>query len=145
MVYLKKDYIDRMNALQNQINIVLAKKYEDKIDNHLTAKQVLVLELIKSGVRSTKELAVHLGISASAVSQILNKLEDKSFIKRELNKENRRETLLYLNQRAEDYFESLLKLEHEINEEVYEKLSIEDLKELVRILEKLNNIILLEE
>jgi len=134
-----------MNVLQNQINIVLAKKYEDKIDNHLTAKQVLVLELIKSGVRSTKELAAHLEISASAVSQILNKLEDKFFIKRELNKENRRETLLYLEQRAEDYFESLLKLEHEINEKVYEKLSIEDLQELVRILEKLNNIILLEE
>ena len=142
---MKKDYINRMNVLQNQINIVLAKKYEDKIDNHLTAKQVLVLELIKSGVRSTKELAAHLEISASAVSQILNKLEDKFFIKRELNKENRRETLLYLDQRAEDYFESLLKLEHEINEKVYEKLSIEDLQELVRILEKLNNIILLEE
>lgn len=142
---MKKDYINRMNVLQNQINIGLAKKYEDKIDNNLTAKQVLVLELIKSGVRSTKEMASHLEISASAVSQILNKLEDKSYIKRELNKENRRETLLYLEERAEDYFESLLNLENEINEKVYEKLLIEDLQELVRILEKLNNIILLEE
>lgn len=142
---MKKDYIHRMNVLQNQINIVLAKKYEDKIDNHLTAKQVLVLELIKSGIRSTKEIASHLEISASAVSQILNKLEDNSYIKRELNKENRRETLLYLDQRAEDYFKSLLNLENEINEKVYEKLSMEDLQELVRILEKLNHIILLEE
>lgn len=142
---MKKDYIHRMNVLQNQINIVLAKKYEDKIDNHLTAKQVLVLELIKSGIISTKEIASHLGISASAVSQILNKLEDNSYIKRELNKENRRETLLYLDQRAEDYFKSLLNLENEINEKVYEKLSTEDLQELVRILEKLNHIILLEE
>jgi DNA-binding MarR family transcriptional regulator len=141
---LKREYINRMNVLQNHLNVVLAKKYEDKIDNQLTAKQVLVLELIKSGIKSTKELAQHLEISASAVSQLLNKLEDKGYIKRELNKENRRETLLCLDVQAERYFNSLLQLENEINETVYEKLSVEDLKELLRILEKLNDLIELE-
>lgn len=62
----------------------LATKYKNRIDNQLTAKQVLLLELISDNVSSTKEIAQQLNVSTSAVSQMLNKLEEKGYITREL-------------------------------------------------------------
>ncbi|HFK1727310.1 MULTISPECIES: MarR family winged helix-turn-helix transcriptional regulator [Bacillus] len=123
------------------MNIQLARRFEEKIDNGLTAKQVLLLELIKTGVTSTKELAHKLDISTSAVSQILNKLEDKGYIGRCINKDNRREIILSLADKANQYFIDINNLEEKINCQVYGQLSLEDLKELTNILEKLHKIV----
>lgn len=135
------ELIQKINVLQNQLNIQLASRYEHKIDNQLTAKQVLLLELIRIGVTSTKDLASHLNISTSAVSQLLNKLESKEYIVRSINKENRREIILKLATKGELYFDELQMLEDEINHNVYGQLPLEDLKHLVRILGKLNAIV----
>jgi len=136
-----KDIIQQINTLQNHLNVQLASRFEQKIDNQLTAKQVLLLELIRKGVTSTKNLALQLNISTSAVSQILNKLETKEYIIRSINKENRREIILKLGAKGEQYFENLQILEDEINHNVYGQLPLEDLKHLARLLEKLNSIV----
>ncbi|MFD0768910.1 MarR family winged helix-turn-helix transcriptional regulator [Bacillus sp. CGMCC 1.60114] len=138
---MKNDLIQQINSLQNHLNVQLASRFEHKIDDQLTAKQVLLLELIQMGVTSPKELAIQLNISMSAVSQILNKLETKEYITRSINKENRREIILKLAMNGERYFEELQMLEDEINHNVYGQLPLEDLKHLVRILEKLNTIV----
>ena len=138
---MKNELIQKINTLQNQLNIQLASRYEHKIDNQLTAKQVLLLELIRIGVSSTKDLASNLDVSMSAVSQLLNKLESKEYIVRNINKENRREIVLNLAEKGDLYFDELEKLEDEINRNVYGKLSLEDLEHLVRILSKLNAIV----
>ncbi|WP_285394889.1 MarR family transcriptional regulator [Lysinibacillus sp. fls2-241-R2A-57] len=138
---MDKDIIQQINTLQNHLNVQLASRFEQKIDNQLTAKQVLLLELIRKGVTSTKNLALQLNISTSAVSQILNKLETKEYIIRSINKENRREIILKLGAKGEQYFENLQILEDEINHNVYGQLPLEDLKHLARLLEKLNSIV----
>lgn len=138
---MKNEFIQQINDLQNHLNVQLASRFEQQIDNQLTAKQVLLLELIRKGVTSTKDLAFQLNISTSAVSQILNKLETKEYITRSINKENRREIILKLGAKGERYFEELQMLEDEINQNVYGQLPLEDLKQLVRILEKLNAIV----
>ncbi|MFJ8264269.1 MarR family winged helix-turn-helix transcriptional regulator [Rummeliibacillus sp. NPDC094406] len=138
---MDKDIIQQINTLQNHLNVQLASRFEQKIDNQLTAKQVLLLELIRKGVTSTKNLALQLNISTSAVSQILNKLETKEYIIRSINKENRREIILKLGAKGEQYFENWQILEDEINHNVYGQLPLEDLKHLARLLEKLNSIV----
>lgn len=138
---MKSDLIQQINSLQNHLNVQVASRFEHKIDNQLTAKQVLLLELIRTGVTSTKDLAIQLNISMSAISQLLNKLETKEYITRNINKENRREIILKLATKGERYFEELQMLEDEINRNVYGQLPLEDLKHLVRILEKLNTIV----
>ncbi|MGF9966464.1 MarR family winged helix-turn-helix transcriptional regulator [Bacillus rhizoplanae] len=138
---MKIDLIQQINSLQNHLNVQLASRFELKIDDQLTAKQVLLLELIRMGVTSPKELAIQLNISMSAVSQILNKLETKEYITRSINKENRREIILKLAMNGERYFEELQMLEDEVNRNVYGQLPLEELKHLVRILEKLNTIV----
>lgn len=138
---MENKLIQQINVLQNHINVQLASKFEQKIDNQLTAKQVLLLELIRKGITSTKDLAFQLNISTSAVSQILNKLETKEYITRSINKDNRREIILELAGKGQEYFEELQILDDEINHNVYGQLPVEDLKHLVRILTKLNAII----
>ena len=139
---MKNHYINRMNVLHNEINIQIAKKFEGKLDNELTTKQVLILELIKSGVTSTKDLADKLNVSTSAVSQLLNKLEDKYYIERFINPNNRREIVLILADKANQYFNEIAFLKDEINRDIYGKLSLEELKQLTEILEKLQVITL---
>ncbi|OPA76800.1 MarR family transcriptional regulator [Paenibacillus selenitireducens] len=134
---MKDHYINHINVLHNEINIQIAKKYEGKLDNELTTKQVLLLELIKAGVTSTKDLADKLNVSTSAVSQLLNKLEDKGYVERFINPKNRREIILNLADKANQYFKDLAFLKDEINREVYGRLSLEELKQLTKILEKL--------
>lgn len=138
---MKKDLIQQVNVLQNRLAIQLASKFEHKIDNQLTVKQVLLLELIRAGGASTKDLAAQLNISMSAVSQILNKLEAKEYITRSINPENRREIVLKLAAKGERYFEEAQTLEEEINRDVYGQLPVEDLEHMVRILEQLNGIV----
>ncbi|TCJ01310.1 MarR family winged helix-turn-helix transcriptional regulator [Cytobacillus praedii] len=134
---MKDEYIHQINILQNNFNIFVAKKFENKLDNQLTAKQVLLLELIKEGVTSTKDIADKLNVSTSAVSQILNKLDDRGYIERKFNPQNRREIILYLADKAHQYFKELAVLKKQINKEIYGKLSSHDLKQLKDILEKL--------
>lgn len=134
---MKNEIIHQINVLQNNFNIQIARKFESKIDNQLTAKQVLLLELIKTGVSSTKDLADKLNVSTSAVSQILNKLEDKGYIERFINQKNRREIVLTLADKANQYFNDLTSLKDKINKEIYGKLSLEELKYLKDLLEKL--------
>lgn len=132
--------IDQINLLQNQLNVVLASKYESLIDNQLTAKQVLILELIRSGVTSSTEIAQHAQVSTSAISQLLNKLEKQGYITRTINKENRRKIEIALAEKSIHYFEQIARLEKEINENIYGQLPPEDLAALVKILEKLLHI-----
>ena len=132
--------IDQINLLQNQLNVVLASKYESLIDNQLTAKQVLILELIRSGVTSSTEIAQHAQVSTSAISQLLNKLEKQGYITRTINQENRRKIEIALAEKSIHYFEQIAHLEKEINENIYGQLPPEDLAALVKILEKLLHI-----
>lgn len=134
------ELVEKINSLQTQLNIQLASKYEKHIDNQLTAKQVLVLELIRSGVNSTKALADNLNVSTSAISQLLNKLEANAYITRAIDQENRRKIKLQLAEKSEKYFDELILLEKEMNEKLYGMLPIKDLEHLARILEKLTKL-----
>ena len=138
---VKSEYIQQINLLQNQLNMYLVTKYQNRIDNQLTAKQVLLLELISNNVSSTKEIAQQMDVSTSAVSQLLNKLEEKGYIMRTVNPKNRREILIAPAQKGKDYFATQEAISKEIDELVYGKLPEEDLQQFVNILKKLNTIV----
>lgn len=129
--------IEDINIYQNQLNVLLASKYENLIDNQLTAKQVFILELIRTGITSSTDLAKHSQVSTSAVSQLLNKLENQGYIARTINQENRRKIEITLAAKSIHYFEQITLLEKEINENIYGQLPKEDLEALSTILKKL--------
>ena len=80
-------------------------------------------------------------MSTSAVSQLLNKLEEKGYITRTVNPKNRREILIAPAQKGKDYFATQEAISKEIDELVYGKLPEEDLQQFANILKKLNTIV----
>lgn len=138
---MKETYIEQINDLQEQLTLRLASKYEKELDNELTAKQVLLLELIRAGESSPKRLADHMEVTPSAISQLISKLEEKGYIRRQISRENRREIVLDIAKKGEAYFQKAQRLEQKMNEQVYGKLSLKDLQQLKEILEKLHQIV----
>lgn len=137
---MKDVYINQINYLRDEINRRVAQQFEAMLDNELSTKQVLLLESIRNGATSTKALADVLDVSTSAVSQQLNRLEDMGYIKREINRNNRREIMLTIATKGERYFDQLTTLKHTINRNLYGRLSLEELKQLTTILEKMNDV-----
>lgn len=139
-VYMSSKQIKQINTLQKQLNVLLASQYESLLDNQLTAKQVLILELIRAGVTSSTELSQHAQVSTSAISQLLNKLENQDYITRTINPENRRKIEIALAEKSIQYFEQTSHMQQQINEAIYGQLPEEDLAALVVILKKLLHI-----
>ena len=138
---MSAELIEQINQLQTQLNVQLASKYEKHLDNQLTAKQVFVLELIRAGLTTSTEIAANMNVSTSAVSQLLNKLEEHHFIYRSINRTNRRKNEIQLAEKSIRYFEQMTQLEKEINEKLYGQLPEQDLQALSNILGKLHKII----
>ena len=101
------NYVQEINQMIDEMNLHLASEYQDLMDNTVSTKQVVVLMMIHTeGAITTNELAANLDITASAVSQILNRLEKNGYVKKTINPENRREILIELDQSGIDYFSS---------------------------------------
>ncbi|SDD17564.1 DNA-binding transcriptional regulator, MarR family [Paenibacillus sp. UNCCL117] len=134
--------IKEINQVDYNINVMLRCEFDQLIEENLTDKQVIVLNLIRDNDSiHAGEIAQRLGITPSAVSQVLSTLEKKSMITRSMNKQNRREVHLKLTHEAEQYFSKVEAVEMAIIEKYYSKLSIKELNQLKAILEKFEGII----
>lgn len=127
-----------------EFNIIsmLRFEFDQLIDEHLTDKQAIVLELIREHPQiTTSEIATRLHVTASAVSQILNGLEKKDMVTRSINKQNRRETHLALTAKAVQYFRKIESVELAIAQKYYAKMEHEELLQLRNLLKKFERII----
>lgn len=134
--------VKEINQLEYACNSMLTKEYEKLLDDNISNSQIIVLGHIhENGSISTKELAKLMNISPSAISQTLNRLESSKYIKRTINPDNRREIIVQLDIKGEKYIEKSNKLEMEIIERFYSKMSWEDLLNLKNIMGKFAEII----
>lgn len=77
--------VKEMNEADYAMNVMLLQAHESLIDNEITAKQTILLELVhKHGRLTVSELAERMKVSSSAVSQILSKLEKAKYVSREI-------------------------------------------------------------
>ncbi|UOE92561.1 MarR family transcriptional regulator [Alkalihalobacillus sp. LMS39] len=80
------------------VSRVIHREFQMGINNRLTQNQQYVLLLIAKGKASNvKDLAKELNISASAVSQILSKLEQQKIVKRSIDESSRRNIIVQLD------------------------------------------------
>ncbi|MEO2076012.1 MAG: MarR family transcriptional regulator [Bacillus sp. (in: firmicutes)] len=112
----------------------------------LSSKQSLVLNLLKDTGRFTmQEIAQIINATPSAASQFIKVLEEKKYVKRETNKENRREIFVYLDEKALEFFKELEQAEKRVLEKYFMKLSPEDIVVYHDVLKKLSDIVREEE
>ncbi|MGE7688168.1 MarR family winged helix-turn-helix transcriptional regulator [Lysinibacillus sp. NPDC097214] len=134
--------IKEINQVHYETNLMLTEEFSSLLDETLTTKQALFINLLQTkGPLQTFELAKLMGTSASAVSQLVNRLEQENYIKRTMSKKDRREVIIELDERGLLYFKKLEEIELAIIYKYYTKLNREDLLQLKDILSKLNSII----
>ncbi|MGE7113316.1 MarR family winged helix-turn-helix transcriptional regulator [Lysinibacillus sp. NPDC047702] len=134
--------VRELNQVEYETNVMLTEEFSTLLDETLTTKQALFLSLLQThGPLQTFELAKLMGTSASAVSQLIGRLEQESFIKRTISKKDRREIIIELDTRGHHYFQKQEEIELAIIDKYYSQLPKEDLLHLKEILMKLHAII----
>ncbi|MGE7674099.1 MarR family winged helix-turn-helix transcriptional regulator [Lysinibacillus sp. NPDC094403] len=134
--------VNEINQVEYETNLMLTEEFSSLFDETLTTKQVVFLSLLQTkGPLQTYELAKLIGTSASAVSQLVNRLEQEGYIKRTMSKKDRREVIIELDDRGLLYFQKLEEIELAIIYKYYTKLNREDLLQLKDIRLKLHSII----
>ncbi|MBU5257974.1 MarR family transcriptional regulator [Bacillus pumilus] len=139
IIHYGKKIIEYSNALGSiyveEYQRFLKHEYAD-----LSAKQELTLELLRTKTRTINELADYFSISASAASQLVSKLEQLGYVKREINPHNRREIIVDFAQKGHDYHKNTEEIQLHLIQKYYARLPKEDLKTLLSLYEKIYQI-----
>lgn len=134
--------VKEINQLEYETNLMLTEEFDSLLDDNLTAKQAGFLDLIRrKGALQTYELSKLMGTSASAVSQLVNRLEQDGYIKRTINQKDRREILVELDERGHSYFRKQEEIELNIIQKYYSKLEMDELIKLKETFLKLKQIV----
>lgn len=134
--------VKEMNEADYAMNVMLLQAHESLLDSEITAKQTILLELIHKFKQLTvSELAERMKVSSSAVSQIVSKLEKANYVIREINRSNRREILVRLDERGDAYFVKQDLLERTIIERYYSQLDYEEVVAMKNTILKLKAIV----
>nr|WP_275695652.1 MarR family transcriptional regulator [Fredinandcohnia sp. SECRCQ15] len=129
----------------DEVNSLLLKEFESILDYELTPKQTMVVHHVHQSTTITvNELAHLMNISASAVSQLLNKLEQENYVKREINPNNRREILITLGSKGLELYDEYDKIDQKIIDKYYSKLTEDEMIQFQSIVKKLHTIITTE-
>ncbi len=135
------EQVKRINEAEYMINRLIYKHYKQYLNSGITTQQAVVLDIVYLAKRITVgEIAVEMDNSSSAVSQLVAKLEKNLYIKREINPQHRREIFITLDEKGLEYFSKQEYVEQQIADEIYSKLTSNEIDELERIVEKLKKI-----
>jgi len=105
----------------------------------LTPVQYGVLDCIwKENASSPKQIAEMLMLENSTVSGVLERMEKKMLIIRNISKEDRRYIQVELTQRGRDLEEDVSKVVEAFNQEIFSTISKEDERILTELLKKLS-------
>jgi len=134
-------YVRELHESEQSCNMMILKEYEPLMKYNLTTKQEMILMLIRKENKLTvSEIASKMNVTSSAASQIISKLEKENFIKRDINPNNRREIIVTLHQRGEEFFKEYKKIELHIIEHYYSKLELDEIVTLRNITLKLERL-----
>lgn len=130
----------------DQINYALLEHYEEVLEHKLTPKQSVVIEHVQKHSRLTvNELAEKMNVTASAISQLLSKLEKERYIDRTINPDSRREIIVTLGPKGTKLYELYAKVDEEIVSTYYAKLDRHVIDQLEQAVNKIYEVILEEQ
>lgn len=116
--------------------MVFIKEFDKVLEEFdLSTKQVYILQFIsQKGKANVNEIAELINSTSSAASQQVKKLEEKNYIRRSINKENRREIFVNLDKNGDRFIEELKKADDIIIQNYYLKLSDEEIQALHQVM-----------
>lgn len=97
---------------------------------------VLKILLLRDGTSTPTEISEAMRSTKGRVSAILNSLEKKGFVGREIDRDNRRNIIVTLTDSGRDYVMKELRECYRIVAHVFEELGEEDSKKFVELTER---------
>lgn len=139
------EYTRNIEECMMEITILLNQEFASIYQDELSHNQRLVLLLLnKNKSLTVREIAAKLNVSASAISQMVTKLEDMHFITRLLNPNDRRIVKLRLDEKGKAALKNMESARIEIISKYVSKMPIDDLKALSEKIHKFRDVLIKE-
>ena len=134
--------LERIYHLVLKLKRVMMEKFDD---NMISKGEFVALQFInRSGndpnMTTTSVLSEQLGISKPAVSQMANTLEEKGYIERSINPNDRRHVRMVLTSQGKEMLAEQEQILLNRFSVLFEQLGAEDAEKLLELLEKFANL-----
>lgn len=127
--------MNRISIIARSCHVFSTRKLHS-YDINSTEQTVLML-LNKNHNVNQDSIAKYFFVDKGTIAKTLNKLEQKGFIKRTVNKENKREKIISLTEKGEDSMECMKQVLEEWYNCIFEGLSENEIAALNKITEKM--------
>ena len=121
---------------------IIARMHKLKFGNMLTGVSEIefktmsaISRISKSGDVKVSDIARYLELSAPAVSRTMKALEEKEYIERQTDKQDRRNTFVKLTTKGEEQQKAWMKVFEEFSEAIFARLGDEKSNQLLEDLE----------
>lgn len=121
---------------------IIARLHKLKLGNMLTGISEIefktmsaISRISKSGDVKVSDIARYLELSAPAVSRTMKSLEEKEYIERHTDKQDRRNTFVKLTAKGEEQLKAWMKVFEEFSEAIFARLGDEKSNQLLEDLE----------
>ncbi|MDQ0299975.1 DNA-binding MarR family transcriptional regulator [Salibacterium salarium] len=137
----KKIYLQSIYSLEN-----IAKYLQPKVpllsELQLTSRQETIMILfMRHNSITLGEVSERIGISKSAISQAMNKLEKEDLLIRSINEQNRREVTITFGEKGKELKRQFEAFETSIIEDYISQLKLEDMQHVQNVLVQLEKTI----
>ena len=128
--------------LFNQLKPTNARSLTDALNNFSRGEVgVLSYLVFDKSEASAGELSEKLNVSTARIASILNSLENKKYITRKIDSLDKRKTLVVITEKGKELAISTKKEIIDMLLKVIAEVGYDDIKEYVRILQKIRNVI----
>lgn len=135
------DYIARIQSSSHFVYQKIHPEMSESLHDHgITPTQLFVLSLLKTQGRcNISQLADHLGVKPSAVTFMMDRLEQNKLIMREHDQKDRRVVNIRLTKQGENMLETILESRKAIITKYLSYLTEDELSFMAETAEKLAN------
>lgn len=136
------DYAIIASTLLAEMHGLRKMKGRFNVFDHLQG-ELVILSIIASQEKETKPsyISKEMNVSSARVATALNNLEDKGWIVRRINKDDRRQILVEITKEGKSFIEKQWRLVLNQITEMLKLLGEHDAQELLRIIKKIGEII----
>ena len=128
--------------LFNQLKPTNARSLTDVLNNFSRGEVgVLNYLVFDKGEATAGELSEKLNVSTARVASVLNSLESKEYVTRKVDSLDKRKTLVVITEKGKDLAISTKKEIINMLLKIIDEVGYDDIKEYVRILQKIRNVI----
>lgn len=134
--------VNELNEVLNEYYVFYNKGAKRLDEYHLSVQQEnILLYVVQNEGITVNEIAENFSITKSAVSQVLTHLEDRKFIRRKSNPDDRRETLILLGEEGKKYAHLISEADAAFVKQYFSHIEVEDLKQVLLTMKKINRVI----